>query len=299
MNRFVLLKTLAQQFGQEFSVTLRPDLPNLIEGPDMLAGRTGDLVAVFIPRGSETRNPQQLTARLGWSRLALPDWTRCILLYSVRDTSLGFRPNDHALHFHAISLIEDLNKTRRVLDDESPGSVQTVPTLTREVVCARSDFLLSLSTTVDDARSYSGGFFADAESDQIRSMLSRLKGPHPGIIGTSHTISKQFALDYPAANVLLAQYNSSPRFTVLQTLHAWSTANFVMNYSMDHGIPYPKSWSATVLVVDGQIDRLRDPFKAVRASALMGVSLMQRSDVENLKHRVDVISKWLEASPGG
>jgi hypothetical protein len=82
-RRDVLLK-IAESFEGDFTVSVEPDLPELFEGPDVLAGKPGRLIAVFVPKTHELRRPEQLRTRLVLSRRSVTGGAR-------RERTRGFQ----------------------------------------------------------------------------------------------------------------------------------------------------------------------------------------------------------------
>ena len=83
--------SLVRQLGERFVVSVNPDHPYLFEGPDILAGGDGRLLAIFRPKSTELSNPNRLLSRLVLTKLALPNHTRYILVMDPE------RPNSKLL----------------------------------------------------------------------------------------------------------------------------------------------------------------------------------------------------------
>lgn len=85
MDRIARRRTIEavhQAMAHQFFVAQDPDMPNLLNGPDILATQPGWTIAAFVPTKRETASPVQLQARLVLSRLSLPPDAVTLLVVS-------------------------------------------------------------------------------------------------------------------------------------------------------------------------------------------------------------------------
>jgi hypothetical protein len=80
LRRRTIERELRDELPSSYVIVAAPDHPLLIEGPDVLVGGEGNLVAVFTPKASERHSRERLSVRFVLSRLALPPQTRYVLL---------------------------------------------------------------------------------------------------------------------------------------------------------------------------------------------------------------------------
>jgi hypothetical protein len=79
------IDALHHAMAHQFFVAQDPDIPNLLNGPDILATQPGWTIAAFVPTKRETANTEQLQARLVLSRLSLPADAVTLLVVSDGD----------------------------------------------------------------------------------------------------------------------------------------------------------------------------------------------------------------------
>lgn len=77
-----VVKALARQLEDGLTVSISPDHPYLLQGPDVLAGGNGKMLAIFVMKTVEQRAPVHLMVRAVLSRLALPAHTIFVLVTS-------------------------------------------------------------------------------------------------------------------------------------------------------------------------------------------------------------------------
>lgn len=120
---------LLELLSDRFVVVLRPDVPNLLRGPDLIIGGHGRLVAIFKFQAAERLSPDRLLVRLALVRLALPRHTLCVLLWSERAER---ETAAMAAHFHSVipedspavlvNHILNLDAGKRI--QQTPGDLQ-------------------------------------------------------------------------------------------------------------------------------------------------------------------------------
>jgi hypothetical protein len=141
VSRRDILLEISASFEDDFTVSLEPDLPELFEGPDVLAGKSGRLIAVFVPKSHEFRSPEQLRTRLVLSRLALPDHAQCLL--AIEDAFDAPRLESLSRDFHAIVNVEDRSGLRRLRTKSLEH--RKIPNTTRLMTEWRTAFLMTVS----------------------------------------------------------------------------------------------------------------------------------------------------------
>src|ERR1700737_820463 len=130
--------------GQRWVVATLPDYPNLFDGPDILAGHDGQLLAVFVPKKREITHPERLRARLLLTRLALPDHAWCVLV--SEDPSNGIaRLFGHDFHSYAGRGRASLDRAFHVNQFEIDR--RKGPAAIRFFVQAGADYLFDVTTT--------------------------------------------------------------------------------------------------------------------------------------------------------
>lgn len=107
----LLARQIALNFDASVTVVAQPDLPYLLNGPDLLLAVPGFLVAAYVVKVAESSRPYLLRSRLLASKLALASSTAHVLLTrdnasvkSTRDFDETFRASDRRslgqyLHF--------------------------------------------------------------------------------------------------------------------------------------------------------------------------------------------------------
>src|SRR2546422_965963 len=145
MNRKERLNWLASLFPRDYVVAQNPDHPSLVDGPDIVAGSRGHLVAIFAPKVREFQNARHLRDRLILSRLAMPEHTRYVLAVSAQDVRTD-RLLRAAYHdFHAIVDDGYIRRTRSTILEHDLGQTgQTIRDVLRQAVYEKFGCLLSL-----------------------------------------------------------------------------------------------------------------------------------------------------------
>jgi hypothetical protein len=129
-------------------VAVNPDHPELFEGPDILAGLEGRLLAVFSLKRKEARDVRRLATRVLLTRLALPSHARCVLLLDEEDsTEINHPPHigDVSSLFHVARPFGPRRLTHVLRDVNADDGQKEIPTSVRQHVYERYAFLLDLS----------------------------------------------------------------------------------------------------------------------------------------------------------
>ena len=138
-------RALPELLPEHFVVVLRPDVPNLLRGPDLIIGGEGRLFAIFKFQAAEQQSPDRLLVRLALARLALPRHTLCVLLWRPERTD--GETAAIATHFH--SMISDDSPAvlvDHVLNSDVGTRTQRIPGDIQGRQYKRAAALMSLSS---------------------------------------------------------------------------------------------------------------------------------------------------------
>jgi len=300
VERKAVIGVVSSAFGRDYTVAPRPDLPNLFEGPEVLAGRTGDLVAVFIPKKAEIRNAARLLARLGLCRLALPSHTRCVLVYSEQEAAGQLDPRHAELDFHQVAAAEARGTLRDTLHTNSGvHRLGSVTQGTRALVGRRASYLFEVSVN-------NGGHWEPAdipESVGVETPPSRPRMPPNLTLGSSPAWERAraffpgFGLEARAegdGSVLVVEEHRSARHSSIASLVQRQVApGFWLNFTIDNGVPYPTAWTAGLIVAPAHPGYGLDPLKTFRAAAWAGWAVVRESDEEGTRALVSALTSWI------
>lgn len=259
-RRKALAHLLRRELSNEFIVVANPDHPLLIRGPDLLVSTNRTITAIFIPLATERTSWNLLRARLTLSRLALPAHTRCILLAE---------PNDHPL---ATSLTNDFadviewsartNIVQLISNANFVGRHRDVPP---EIIGdAQIRFANAMTVMRLGARLVSKPFSAAFDEKFIDrpAISSAIRRPSRRPIINRQTFT--IGLD----GIAIAELSDSNVDTsAVRNLVYDQTAHV---YSLDNGIPYPKSEPSGIAVIQDWPTRTRDSEKLILAAAFGG-----------------------------
>ncbi len=296
MHRNEILGTIARELSDDFTVAVNPDL---FEGPDVLAGRSGDLVAVFVPKQAERQNLKRLRARLGLSRLALPKHTRCVLAYT--EGMLERAPKLSSAHqdFHQIVSIESPANLRATLTDRPENiNMKEIPAQARALVWERADFLFMLSCRYLQGSAAGEKRHIKLSAQQVDSFALSLKYSHPDLWSLEQRLPRSLGdVELKDSVVIIREKNATPR-PLSNLLKPYVAANFWLNFNMDGGIPYLITWSASVLITGGTSASSLDPLKPFGAAALAGLTIIPETEASAVQSTVDIVSSWLRKAAG-
>jgi len=301
VNRYQTLLQIAESFEDDHAVSLSPDLPELFEGPDVLAGRSGRLIAVFVPKANEARSPERLRTRLILSRLALPDHAQCLLALdeSFHEASPIL---DLERDFHAVVHVDDRAGLRRFRS--KPVEHRKIPPATRRMVERRMAFLFALGLP-QPARALA------APSDLLEEPV-QLSSSEPTLSQFDWTLEPKQAWSGPILHeselphvraahvqvrdgVLIAGANGH-HLPVRERVRPYLTVALRTAFLVDNGVPYLNRPTAGLLILHDTGQSYADPLKPLRASAFAGWALLSNPSREEFAQRVRAASKWLAGS---
>ncbi|TSD84154.1 hypothetical protein FFK22_034105 [Mycobacterium sp. KBS0706] len=267
-QRSEITRLFHRELETSYIVVSGPDHPLLIEGPDVLVGGEGGMLAIFMPKAKERARPDQLEVRFILSRLALPPDVRHVMIlneapYSRAIELLG---RNFAIVLRWDSR-RDLAKIAR--DKQFVGKQRLLPP---EVTgFARHRFADALQVTrvlqwIN--RSYERERVHD-DSRQRRPGKTPFKHVGPGLLFTSFGWG-------------------APNGTAIRSLTDRTT---LAGFALDNGVPYPTREDDYGLAVVNQLPEHRgDPDKLIRAAAFAGWSFIP----EEQQHRVDAVANRLQ-----
>jgi len=286
-------RALLELLPERFVVVLRPDVPNLLRGPDLMIGGDGRLFAIFKFQVAEQHSPDRLLVRLALARLALPRHTTCVLLW--RPELADGETAAIAPHFHSM-ITED---SPAVLVDHLLSSDFDART-SRDLgyiqgrQYRRAAAMMNLS--VDWLREAFPGWPSE-ETSQTRERVVRYGDREAsGMVGAPP--SDLFAAIHPSMRKRFQTVRVRSWFrgtkTVLRTLvehedvilGAASGARLTIRLArfnerlllrtanLDSGVAYLDTTTQNLLVVDRVPTHRFDPMKAIRAACFAGWSLI-------------------------
>lgn len=141
MGRGDNLARLSRVLSKSYFVVQRPDIPYLLEGPDLLASQTGRLLAIFLPKAREYEDWRRLAARLILSRLALPANTTTLLVIPTDRPSNAVDQETIGL----FSAATDNRELSRAVDKTLVEQRKPVPAHVRGWALERASFLTALA----------------------------------------------------------------------------------------------------------------------------------------------------------
>lgn len=277
---------------EHFVVVLRPDVPNLLRGPDLIIGGEGRLFAIFKFQAAEQQSPDRLLVRLALARLALPRHTRCVLLW--RPERADGETEAIATHFHSmISEDSPAVLADHVLNSDVGRRTQQTLGDIQGRQYQRAAAVMSLSS--DWLREAFPGRPSD-ETSQAREGLVRAGDRiTPGIVRVPSNLFEVidastrerfqtvrarswfrgtetvFRTLVEHEDVILGEA-SGARLTT--RLAHFNERLLLRTANLDSGVPYPRTVTQNLLVVDRVPTHRFDPMKAIRAACFAGWSLI-------------------------
>lgn len=298
MSRRDVLLEIAQSFEDDFTVSVEPDLPELFEGPDVLAGKPGQLIAVFVPKSHELRHPEQLRTRLVLSRLALPDHAQCVLV--LEDSGDVSRLEQLGRDFDAVVVSTDRADLPRL---RSESQHHQIPASTRRMVERRTAFLVALSLAHQPRLAAPGNVAEDWDGVDVMLASSTTNGagdpaqlqlpfwPMPLLTQSARPQAPSASVDV-YDGVLVAGSSGAGR-SISERIRPYLTVAAQTAFRIDHGVPYLGHPTAGVFIVqDARWPRV-DPLKPVRASAFAGWALLSDPSRDEMSESVREASRWL------
>ncbi len=277
---------------ERFVVVLRPDVPNLLRGPDLIIGGEGRLFAIFKFQAAEQQSPDRLLVRLALARLALPRHTLCVLLW--RSERADGETAAIATHFHSmISEDSPAVLVDHVLNSDVGKRTQQTPGDIQGRQYQRAAAVMNLSSNW--LREAFPGWPSDETSQAREGLVRDGDRVTPGIVRVP---SDRFEVMDPTTRERFQTVRARSWFrgteTVFRTLVEHEDvilgvasgarlttrlAHFnerllLRTANLDSGVPYPRTVTQNLLVVDRVPTHRFDPMKAIRAACFAGWSLI-------------------------
>jgi hypothetical protein len=296
---------IAESFEDDFTVSLEPDLPELFEGPDVLAGQSGRLIAVFVPKSHERRRPEQLRTRLVLSRLALPDHAQCLL--AVEDAYDISQLESLSHDFHAIVNVEDRSALRRLRTKSLEH--RKIPEATRRMVEWRSTFLMTVSLAhqpklfARDEDLFDGPDVYDNEpvlpgQPGNGHAASSLVPMWAGHLLTQSELPLVRSVNVRVRDGALVGGEAVTGRSVRERIRPYLALAAETAFRIDNGVPYLGRPTAGVFVVQGARSFREDPLKPLRASAFAGWALLEDPSESEFSQSVRQTAEWLRGTVG-
>jgi len=301
MTRRDILLQVAESFTDGFTVSVSPDLPELFEGPDVLAGRSGQLIAIFVPKGQELQSPDRLRNRLILSRLALPDHAQCLLVLNEKSVYLPHLM-DLERDFHAVVRSDDLSELRRTRSKSMDH--RRIPLETRLMVEDRMAVLLKQSRPEEsELLNLSNGLSEDDVSPlAVDSSLSKSL-PTDGLrafwttplLAEADLPSRRTAEVRVENGVLIASADGRHK-ALRERVRPFLALAMDTAFRVDNGVPYLYRPTAGVLVLRDLPRDRSDPLKPLRASAFAGWAVLVNPSRDEFSHSARAARDWLMES---
>lgn len=282
------LSALARRMERDFVVTINPDHPQLLTGPDILAGSDGHLLAVFLPRAQELSSPDRLVARLILSRLALPAHTKCVLFLSRDDLERNSEVVRTANDFHAVLSLGARLPRKALLDRKLGRPTQEIPAAIRSMVRHRARRLIGVSL----AQRHDGGLLrlpTGAKRLSLRLTQQFSVEPHAPLwhraeVQVPRLLRRSFGDVVLTDDLLLAVRVTRRPESLFRRLEPFLASSLLLNYSIDSGVPFPAIKMASLLITANLSHSSSDQQKPLRAAALAGWAVVEPtgwSDIED------------------
>ena len=121
------LQEIGKELSNELIVAVRPYHPYLFSDPYLLLADSGSLVAVFIPKTYELKDPVQILVRQAISRLALAPHLRSVLLFDS-DRSIDYFKEAVNYNFNEYLDISEYRSLKKFTLDKKAGEyLRTLP----------------------------------------------------------------------------------------------------------------------------------------------------------------------------
>jgi len=284
-----LAARFADAYRREYTVSLRPDLPNTLTPPDLMIAKAGSLVAFFEPTRLEIRHPQRLVVRLLLSRLALPDHVRCVLLLDESASALGIE-GDMRHHFHTVAMPRSAPRTIAGQALQSP--VREVPKTVRRHVQLQAALLLDAVRLATDplanaTRSSRGAL--EMESTNSLELLA-----HDHLQKGTATLSD---VEFGAHTVVVRKHAGSRSLPLRQEFQRYMSIVPLLTFNVDNGVPHPGRSVAGVFRPSNQLTPAVTVSRFARPAAMAGWSIVTSRDEGVVARIVDRLETWARNHP--
>lgn len=290
------LGVLLSQLTPRFVVSVKPDHPYLFDGPDILAGGDGRLLAIFRPRAAELSSPNRLFARLMLTKIALPDHARYILLADPERQSSRFSIQSFSDLFQAVvEPGERIPRSLLVGGDNGRGR-QVIPSALRDRTLGRASFLLDVSLS---AARRNGRQKASTRKRLFADLQKMLPAPETSTLamlaGQFMPSSLRRSIHFRDGALIVLRHSPKPE-SLRRRLDAYLAPSVLLNYAVNDGVPRVRIDLASLLVTNALTTSSRDPLKPFRAAAFAGWAVMEPSMAEEVRETVGTITSWLHSA---
>ena len=291
MNIETTHRALLELLPEQFVVVLRPDVPNLLRGPDLIIGGEGRLFAIFRFQIAERQSPDRLLVRLALARLALPRHTQCVLLWRSEGAD-GGNAASITTHFHS-TLSDDSPAVLvdHVLNSDIGGRIQQDLGDIQGRQYQRAAALMSLSSNW--LRGAFPAWLSEEKSQSLERLVQYEDRVGPRIVRTPSDLLDAILPSTPRHYQLvrarswfrgtdtvfrtLVEFEdvilgtaSGPRLTA--HLARFNERLLLRTATLDNGVPYPRPVTQNLLFFDRAPMNRLDPMKAIRATCFAGWS---------------------------
>jgi hypothetical protein len=274
-QRLEMVDEIFRSLGKDYTVSVDPDLPNIISGPDLLIGGSGSLLGVFLQRYRESNSPDSLLSRLALSKLALPSHFVSVLVLQ------NDQPPSNVLlseHFDLVLRGPQIRELRHFI--RSGYRPKQILLRSRQQALKRFGRLYAenrerIQNVERETKPFSV-FERLLESNRYQSVQT------PSWVANKRTWSHspRFLLE---GRIVFAATSFETDAAQLQRLRAYCNYSVHWDYSLDQGVPYPYKPFIKVLLVDRIPAYVLDPLKPLRAATFAGLFLLQASDVDEVE----------------
>ena len=290
MNIETTHRALLELLPEHFVVVLRPDVPNLLRGPDLIIGGEGRLFAFFRFHVAEQQSPDRLLVRLALARLALPRHTLCVLLWRSERADGGTAAV--ATHFYSmISEDSPAVLVDHVLNSDVGRRTQRISGDMQSRQYQRAAGLMSLSSKW--LLEAFPGWLSEETSQTHERLIQdadrvapRMVQRPSGLLDTMHRSTREHY--QPARARSWVRGTETVFRTVLEhgdvvlgvasgarssaDLAGFNERLLLRTANLDRGIPYPRTTTQNLVFVDRAPKARLDPMKAIRATCFAGWS---------------------------
>ena len=306
MNIETTHRVLLELLPEHFVVVLRPDVPNLLRGPDLIVGGEGRLFAVFKFQAAEQRSPDRLLARLALARLALPQHTLCVLLWRT-DPADGETAAIIATHFH--SMLPDDSPARladHMLNSDIGRRTPRIPRDLQGRQYQRAAAAMSLSANwLQEA--FPGWLSEEPAPTHDRvarggdRVVPQVVRAPSDLLGAIHRSTREhyqpvrarswfrgtetvFLTLVEHEDVILGAASEARLFA---DLARFNERLLLRTATLDSGVPYPRAMTHNLLLVDRVPKNHLDPMKPIRAACFAGWSLIGPPQLDQLDRTLE------------
>jgi len=289
--RSVIEEMIERRFKADHNCVIvrSPDHPFLILRPNILIGRSGQLLAVFIPYKNEETSPERLLVRLALSKLALPSNLMTVLISKSwgREVDNQFERNfDAVIHENDKNISGSLMKMM-LMDKKNNDDIEYILKKNQKKTFLRMDLFIKYS--VRNTREHKKTTIIPNIFEEIKSESQKVY--IPSWINSKKIKLSSNLLNYHGAIITSADFER--RNNLYNTLANLIFLSTKMLYQLDNGIPYQHQniINPNIVFVDKIPLGHFDPLKPVRAAAFGGWIYMNNEDTSGIEEIQDRMYK--------